>query len=258
VDKGKEVKKVQVAIVERKIEPSEETFNKVYGIASMFAGENNSKELFEAAIKKMGYLKKVATNLTPGETRIAGLETPRPIITWAYKAQKDEISKPFTLKNTYVVAMLTEIREDGIAPLEQVKTQVEIEAKKEKKAKQFVEKLEKAGNGNIDAIAKSLNLPVEMATNITFASFQIPNLGAEPQLIAAACTLKKGVVSKPIVGTNGVYVLTVTNTVEAEKISDMKAEKERAIRGVQSRGFYQPYEILKEAAKIEDFRYNFF
>ena len=48
------------------------------------------------------------------------LEQPRELIRWAYKANRDEVSKVFTFGDKYVVAKLTNIKESGTLPMEEV------------------------------------------------------------------------------------------------------------------------------------------
>ena len=76
-------KKVQLGILERKIVPSTETYQKTYSLASKFAGENRTYKKFEEAISKEGLVKKEAPGLLKMGTFISGLESPRPLIRWA-------------------------------------------------------------------------------------------------------------------------------------------------------------------------------
>ncbi len=55
-DKGKEVKKVQVGILERKVEASNITIQAIYQKASAFAGSNNTGEKFSSCLEKRKYV----------------------------------------------------------------------------------------------------------------------------------------------------------------------------------------------------------
>jgi len=261
LDKGTEVKKVQVGTIERKIEASQATDQSIYQIASRFAGENNTAEKFESAVTKNKMAKKVAPNLGAGDFALPGLPNAREVIRWAFQTEdKNAISNPVRLENAYVVAQLTEIRETGYATLEQVKSSIEIEVRKEKKATQMMDKLntEIKKSSNLESIANGLNIKLENATGVTFNSYGLPSAGMEPQVIAVATSIKKNVLSKPIKGLNGVFLLMVTNTVDSEPTKDFSQDKMRLQQSLQGRANYSAYEALKEIAKIKDLRYKFF
>ncbi len=266
VDKGKDAKRVQVAILDHKVIPSQLTRDSIYTIASVFASQNPTIKEFENAVTKGNMLKKIANNLTPGESKIAGLENARMIIRNAYKAEKDNIildeakSAIFDMGDKFVVAYLTQVRNEGVAPLELVKTQVEMEVRKEKKVKQFTDKMtaEIAKTKNMEQIAVALGVPLESAQTITFASFSIPNAGVEPAVIAAASILKQGVLSVPLKGNNGVFLIEVTNIAQPTPVTDYKEEKDKLTKSLGSRANFQAYESLKEVAKIKDKRYKFY
>ena len=64
---------------------------------------------------------------------IPGLENSRELIRWAYENDENTISQIFDLSDKYVIAALTDVKEKGYAPLEDVKTEIEIALMKEKK-----------------------------------------------------------------------------------------------------------------------------
>ncbi len=71
-----------------------------------------------------------------------------------------------------------------------------------------------------------MGLTVQEATQINFRSYTVPGAGTEPALIAAASVAKQGVVTGPVKGINGVYLLVANNVTtthgEDEKTSYRK------------------------------------
>ena len=258
-DKGKENKKVQVAIVERKLEPSNKTFQKYYADASKFATNFNTKDKYEAAITQQNLAKRVGTNIKENDKTIQGLDQAREIVRWVYKAKKDEISPIFDLNNRYILAMLTEIREKGTAPFEQVKAQVEAIVKKDKKSEQIIKKFNEAisQNKSLDEMAVMLGVNVDTAKAVSFSSFQLPNLGMEPAVIATASLIEKDKLSEPVNGNMGVFVIKVYNTVKNTD-TNVKAEQDKLTQSAKSRSEYQAFETMKTNANIEDFRAKFY
>jgi len=258
-DKGKYVKKVQVASLERKVEPSSKTYQNYYSTANQFAGRNNSRDKFENAVSDEGLTKRIANNILENDQRVAGLESPRQLIRWAFSADKDDISPIFEFGNRFVIAMLTEVREEGPATLDQVRIEVELNVKKEKKAQQLAEQLsaELELSQDLSELALKLNTSVEEATNISFSSFSVPGAGIEPKVISTAVNIEQGVLSKPIAGVNGVYIILVNNIIGVEE-ADYIAEKAQLINNLQARANYEAYEALKVIAKIKDKRSKFY
>ncbi len=253
-DKSPENKKILVTTVARQLLPSSDTYQKIFGEASKFAGTYNTSAKFDTAIINKGYTKRIAANIKEIDKKIAGLENPRELVRWTFKAQKNDVSPVIELGNRFVIAKITDVREKGIAPFEQVKTIIEPIVIKDKKA----EKIKQTFVGtDLKQIAQKLNLDVKEAENISFATFAIPGAGIEPVVIGVATNTAKDVMSKPIKGNNGVYQLVVTNTKET-KSTTKEQEKKILTNDFSTRVDYQAYEALKKAADIKDERAKFF
>ncbi len=257
--RGKEVKKVQVAIVERKVEPSTKTFEDYYSKASQFAGNNRTEQQFDMAITEQNLNKRVAT-VTQNQKQVGGLENPRELVRWAFNSNKGDVSSEvFSFGSRYVVAVVTDVKEKGIAPLIQKRTEIEVAVKKQKKAEFFAEKFNASVNSgkSLDEIALEHGLKVELAEAISFASFQVPGYGAEHKVIASAVGLEQDKISKAIEGTSGVFVIKVDAISEKADINP-DAEKSRLMSASQQRVDYDVYNSLKKNANVVDNRSKFF
>lgn len=253
-------KKVQVATIERKLEPSSKTLQAVFVKASEFAGKNKTNDLFQKAVVEDKLNKRVVDNIKENDKTIAGVESPRQLIRWAYDNKKGTVSEPLQFGNKYIVAALTDIREKGVATLEQVKDEVKQKAIKEKKAELFANDLNTAmaGGIQIDALATKLNLHVEQASNINFNTNAIPGLGNQPAVIGAVTALKAKTISKPIVGKDGVFIVSVESRNDAAAQKDYKAQQTAAIAQLQPRVDYEVYDALKLNANIVDHLVKFY
>lgn len=258
-EKGKEVKKVQVAIVERKVNASSKTIQSIFAESSQFAGINNTKELFTKAANEKKLTPRMASNLLENDRKIAGLDNPREIIRWAFKSKVGNVSNVFELGENFVVATLTEIHNEGFAPLTQVKDEIAIKVIREKKGELLSKKVQDAlkVSQNIESVAQNLGLRVEQAARVSFSSYSIPNAGIEPSVIAAATISAEGKMVGPIVGNSGVFALSVT-AVNKEESGDSNSEKTRIAGSYASRAYYEAYETLKKNAKIKDNRSKFY
>ncbi|MFI5219745.1 MAG: SurA N-terminal domain-containing protein [Bacteroidia bacterium] len=250
---------VIVGTIDRKIEPSTKTYQSYYSKANEFAGKNNTAAAYDKAITDQGLNKRVAENLTEVEKNIAGLESPRELVRWAYKSKKDDISKAYEFGNKFVVAKLVEVKEKGVAPLEQVKDKVQAEVIKDIKAKQFIEKINtvSAGITDINALAAKLGVTAVITRNLTFASPYIQNVGMEANLVGTIFNLKKGQLSKPVKGESGVFVVVVDDFTEPAPVKDYTEAKKQLTQQLGYRS-YELFNALKEKANISDNRGKFY
>jgi peptidyl-prolyl cis-trans isomerase D len=258
-DKGKEIKKVQIGMLERKVEPSSATFQAMYQKASTFAGVNNTADKFDNAVKKENLPVKSANNLTENTKQIQGIEGSRELVRWVFKSEKNTVSPVMEFGNQFVVAKLSQVKEKGTAPLDQVRDQVELAVLKEKKAEKLIEKLTKEESGvkTIDELAGKLGIVAQTAQDITFNSYVLPNAGFEPNVIAASVNTLPDKLSKPIKGSNGVFVIYVTSVSETGQANPELTMK-RLYGNMEGRVNYEAFNILQKMANVKDERAKFY
>ncbi len=259
LDQAKDVKKVKVAIVERIVEPSTQTYQFYYGKANKFGSTYNTKELFSKGIEAEGLTKRVANDIKEFDKNIPGLESPRELIKWAYQAEVNDLSPIFDLGNSFLIAVLTNAQEDGYADIEKIRTIITNEVKKQKKADKLTleirEKIEKVGN--LNELANDLKTDVKQANNIRFSNTSIPGAGFEPAVIATAFVLSENEISSPIKGNNGIYVITVS-LVEINPLGDAQIQKQRLMMNYQQRANVEAYNTLENLADVKDYRAKFY
>jgi peptidyl-prolyl cis-trans isomerase D len=257
LEKSKETEHVKVGFIERVIEPSQETRQQVFALATDFVSKVKNFEEFKTVSGEKALVKRTANNLTPTESKIAGLDSPREIIRWAYNtAEKNQVSDIFELNNKFVVAVLTEVREKGIATLDQVKEDIILNVRKNKKADSFIAEFNKYPGVKIDELSAKVSEPANEGMNITFNSFSLPNVGIEPEIIAAMSVSAKGFISKPMKGNNGVFVYEITNVIPSDQ-KDFSQDKIRVANDLKTRVEYQTFEALKKYSEITDKRVKF-
>jgi len=258
VDQKGNTEKRAVAFIDRAVEPSTKTFQAVYGAADEFARTTTSIASFDQEIASRGLNKRIASSLKENDKTIAGLENPRELIRWAYKSEKGNISDVFELGNTFVVAALTAVREEGFTAIEDIKDELEAGAIKEKKAATFIKEFDAARAGNIQTIADKMNLPVEVKENILFSANAITGLGREPALLGTVSGMETGDISKAIKGDQGVYVVYLESRSEVPAQPNYASNASILNSSLSSRVDYEVFEALKEKAEIVDNRAKFF
>lgn len=258
LEKSAGAKQIQVAVLERKIVPSQATYDIMYNKAGAFAANNLNPIAFDSSIVKSGYNKRIADNIKESDKNIPGLEQPREFIRWAYTAKKGEISRVFTIGDKYVVAHLVDIREKGYLPMEAVKDQITAEVRKQKKADMLVEKINNANATSIDALAQKLNVTANDAENISMSNPYLPGIGNEPKVVGTIFTLKAGQLSKPVKGDNAVTVLSIKEFKEPAPAPDLSPTAKQIADQRKNRSDYEVFNALKEKAEIVDNRGKFY
>jgi peptidyl-prolyl cis-trans isomerase D len=262
LDKTKETPKVQIVSIERQEQPSKATIDSIYLKANTFAGKNTTLDLYEKAVVKDGLNKGIAADVHPTDRTIRGLDAPKELVRWMFaeERKKGDVSQPFQLGEKFVIACLTSVKEKGIAPLEEVKDKVEVEVKKQKKADKFIEMFAKASAGvtKIDELATKLREPALTADNLTFVNSFIPGIGQENELIGVMAGDKAGVISKPVQGNGGVFVMMIEKASKANAAGDVKMIRKQSLSAMQSRADGEVFEALKENANIKDNRAKFY
>ena len=216
-------------------------------------------------LPKEGLNKRVANDIAPQQKTLPGLDNPRSLIMALFQAEKGKIildnsqQAVFEVGDKYVVAYCTKAQEEGIAPLKDVENDIRFVLLKDKKADLISTEFNKniSPGKTLDDIARTMGLTVQEATGINFRSYTVPGAGTEPALIAAASVSKQGILTGPVKGTNGVFMLTANN-VAVSQGEDLKLIQNRLESTFQMRGTYEAYEALRKSANIQDKRYKFY
>jgi len=254
------VKKVKVAIVKHDIKPSSETFNKFQLQASEFAGSNRTAEQFTKTVADKGLNKRSAQFVKEMDYTIPGLESARDVIRWAYdeKTEKGMVSEQVfdNSPGKFVVALIVEKREKGVAPFEQVKTYIEPLAKRDKKAEQIIEKVKTASNGTKDIyqVAQKLNVTVDTVGQLTFSAYNFPKYGPEPELVGTIFTLKKNDLSAPIKGKMAIYMVYLQDIVKLQATTNLDMIKMQTMSYFKSRVENDVFKAIKDKTNIVDNR----
>lgn len=261
--KGKETKQVRLAVLVRNVEPGTKTYQQVYAQASKFASENQDGADFAKSVTEQNLTKKVA-RVAETDQQVFGLEQSRSLVRAAYQSDVNDIlvnnegSTIFEFGDNFVIATLTGIQEEGIAPFEEVKLRVELAVRKENKAKVLATKMKEAISGDdLHVIAQKLGADVRTASGINFTMYSVPAIGVEPAVVGTVASLKKDQLSEPVKGNNAVYLLKVISVSKGAD-TDVAAEKQRLDQALGYRAVYQAYEAQRKSVEIEDKRAKFY
>jgi peptidyl-prolyl cis-trans isomerase D len=254
----------KIAYISKPIEVSQETETNALSEASLFAGDSRDQKSFDANVEKLkakGVNKIVAAGITPMASDIQGLGPSRPFIKNIYKAKKGDVLDPERVGDSYVVAIVTEINEEGTLPVAKARPLAEPLLKNKKVAEKLKQKI--GTITTLEAAATALGgKPIETADSLRMTGARPPILTRESKIIGAAFNpANRGkVVTEAIEGADGIYVIRVDN-VTATPVPDANVAEQRKARYQQGKqqAMYQPtLKGLRDAAKIKDRRSDFF
>ena len=256
------VQKIQLASVVRHIFASDETNQDYYNRAVKFRGKATDLEKFTEQAREFGLDPRFAPNITRDQASSPGIEDPIRITKWAFTSEVNSVSNIFSqADDKYIVAVLTEAREEGYAKLESVRAELTLALKKEKKAEKLVEQLREqlAGVNDLAQFGTQNNENVGEATQIKFANTYVAGVGLEPYVVGASMYLPLDQISDPLVGESGVFVIAVTNRSEVPVADGAdKAARTRLRYTLESRSNFEAYNALVDAAKVKDNRLEIF
>ncbi len=247
------VERVSVAIIEQAVEPSSETVRNAYQSASEFAIGVTDRESFMAKAGEQGFPTNVATDIARNAKTIAGLRTAGELVSWAWSAEERDISNPILADNTYVVAFLDRVKQAGEPRFEHVEEAMRAGAIQEAKAEKLVASM---GGSDLASIAADQGVDVRNSGKVALKFPTIRGAGAkaEPLVVGTAAGSEIGAVVGPIVGENGVWVISTKSVSEAPAKDDFLSEQTSLL--ARARGAF-PQRILNsmlEEEELQDMR----
>jgi len=254
-------RKIKLATVTKEIRFSDRTSNYYFSIASNFSADNSTSKKFDEAVIENQYIKRVAEELKELDNEFSGVENAREIIRWVYReeAKVGDVSTVFNFQDKFIVAKISAIREEGVAPFETVKDIIQPIVLKNKKSEILIAELNKDLSANMDlaSISEKYGKKLDTIENISFSSFSLPGVGIEPNVNAVVSNIEMNKISKPIKGNNGVFLVKVINNKPAPEKTDFTEDKLSVMRN-QASQVYKLFEAVEKKAEITDNRARYF
>ncbi len=241
------VERVSVAIIEQAVEPSSETVRNAYQSASEFAIGVTDREAFMAKAGEAGFATNMATDVARNAKSIAGLRSATELVSWAWNAAEGDVSNPILADNAYVVAFLDRVKEEGEPRFEHVESEMRAGAIEEAKAEMLVEKMQ---GSDLASIAEQNGAQARNSGKIALKFPTVRGAGAksEPVVVGTAAGAEIGSVQGPIVGENGVWVISTKAVSEAPAKDDFLTEQTTLL--ARARGAF-PQRVVNAMFKAE-------
>lgn len=259
VGAGNRVRHYRLATLSYPIEASQTTKNALHNEANKFSVEiskTSDKSFDELASATSAMV--FSTNLEQNSRDVEGFEDARELIRWANEAKVGKASEVFTIDNSYVVAVVTEINDNEYKSLEEVKTLVKSALIKEKKYEIIKAKMTGA---TLKEIAKNAGAKVEKFNEAKASSYYIRNIGPEPRVAGALAEVseeQKGKVLPLIKGANGVFAVVVEDIAVENDAQTIKAERVKKQAQVEAMATNRAMFAIQDMAEVVDNSVMFF
>ncbi len=194
------------------------------------------------------------------QAMIPGLDVGREFARFLRRANEGDVSEPIDAGDSFVVVRLLEAREEGVAPFEEVRPQIESAVLLEKKKEVQLARLRDAMTGatSFRSIAAAAGTQVEPVTDLSLAAGTIPGYGAEPRAVGAAFGLRPGQQSGVIAGDQAAFVVRTTSLVggtEGELTAEARTQLRQELLQRKRQRILQAWlQGLRDQADVEDFR----
>lgn len=250
--------KKQVAIYEKEVLASKETFNQFYNKANKFAtAAAGSYDNYKKAVDTMGVYSHQLKYMLEGNEKLGAIDNTKDITRWAFENKVGKVSDIKTVDNIYFfIATVTGIHKEGYAPVSEVASSIKqklySEKFAEKKTAEIATKI--AGLSSLTAIADKLGTTVTTQDGMSFSSTSSYSL--DPVLVGAVASAKEGVISKPIAGNMGTFIFKVKSHETGAFYTKDDAKNHRLQMARYSSQFIVP--VMIQDADVKDNRSRFF
>ncbi|MBP8193245.1 MAG: peptidylprolyl isomerase, partial [Chitinophagales bacterium] len=242
--------------------PSNETEKIAYDKAVAFQQKNQTAEQFDKAAKTENLAKNVV--LTQNMTDVPQIGSARKLVQWAFQQDKPNVISDFDNDYKYMVAKLSKVIPKGLPKAEDVREELSLIIRNQKKGKDLVEQLNKAaaGTSDLSAIAaKVKDATVSDTALVRLSSAYVQGLGNEPKLVGTTFGVPVGKTSKAVAGERAAFIVQPKTVDEnaPEMGGDVNMYKQQMQRMFISRlNFQSIFESIMKKSKVEDTRYKFY
>ena len=253
-------KAFKISSVSRLLVPSENSRDVAYRKADLFRGNSSDLESFESNADSDGINVYDAPNVDKNARRFGTLGNARQIVSWLFRdASQGSVSKVYEIDDNYIIAVMTGETEEGTAPLENVKNEVTLKVKNQKKSAVIISKLQSMeGDLNQLAEAYGTDATVYSTSDLKLSSNSIPNVGFAPEAVGKAFALAPGARTAPFASENGVLILELVSKTPAPEIADYSLYSQQLQQQLENRTSFNISNAVKKFADIKDQRYKFF
>ncbi len=259
--------RVRVSYVRKNIKPSKTTTRTAYTKATELIRNNSSLDALKAAAEANPALQYNTTNpVTTNDHNLLQLgatEESRKMVKFAFENSIGEVSSDVYrfqdqvdfYDNKYVVSAVESVQGAGKPSIDNVRDMITPIVRNMKKGEIIKGKI---NTQDLFSIANTFESQVDTASNVSFSNPNVPGLGQEAKVVAAAFKINQNAVSQPVIGENGVYIVQTTSKPDSPAPSNLGAIRNTISQPSKNQVATGMIQSMKKNANIEDKRSSFF
>jgi len=261
---GRDRREIKIVDLALKVRASGETIETAYQYAQDFAYLAKD-EGFEKAAENSKY-RVLETPEFQKTGSIPGIGQNDVVTSFAFGNKLGTISEPVYTKDGIIVIMVSNVREEGIRSLEEVKSTVKSMAIKQKKMEKVREQVDAfyktltSSSDIISAAQSNVNL-IAQNTGVFKPTDGPPGIGRDLKFIGSALSLNPGELSKPFEGNRGYYIIQLLSKSPFDSVkysSERELLSGQILQEKRNRAISDWHNALREKADIVDNRDKFF
>ena len=250
---------VKVATLALRNIPSEKTSDSVFNIASKFEIDlSNDMNVYDIASKYKLEVKDLS-DIGELDHDLPSLPNQRRLVQWLFdeETEVNDYERFDVSSGGYVLAILTEKKNEGLKSNDQVLLEVLPTLQNQKKADLIIK-----NNRNIDnleSLADENNTEVINVDVLNKNTPLVAQAGFEPKIIGTAFSLDLNESSKLIEGETGVYMIRVDKITKAENLPNSFTPYEKQVSSkLRSNIDFNVVQSLKKSSEIVDNRSDYY
>lgn len=250
--------KKQVAIFEKEIQPSKETFNTYYTQANSFATIANGKlEGYYKAVDSLGVYSHRLGGVLESAESYGSVDNAKEITRWIFDAKAGKASGVITVNNKFFfVAAVKAAHKEGYKPVKEVASSISQylynQKKNEKQTAEVAARIE--GVKTIEEAAAILGKTVEHMKDVQFSAFGAQSV--EPAVLGAAFKAEEGQLCGPVKGIMGTYIVKVVSRNAGSFYTEQDAKNYSSQKAGYSSNMIIP--VMGEEAGVTDNRARYY
>ncbi len=215
---------IKLATISKKLIPSEATSNQVFTDATQFELDVQVAD-FKAIAKQNNYAVKDINGVKALDESLPVLGTQRQVVRWAFEEGRQVTDvKRFALSTGgYVIIQIKDVKEAGLPDVDELKATVTPLVIKEKKKAMLLKQI--SGYDSLEDVATKFEQTVSTANAVNRFTSMLAGVSNEPEVVGVGFGMAEGVVSQPIGGNSGVFVVLVKAKTAAEDLSNYAGYK---------------------------------
>lgn len=261
LDTKNPVTKYNTAIVKRIAQFSDETSDDAYNKLSSFVASNNSVDELKANAEANGFRLLSYPNFQSAAYNVGSVAKSHDALRWAFDAEEGQVSKIYEVgenNDHLLVVGVEKIHNKGYRPVEDLAISLQQEAVNNKKAEILMQKFAGVTTMEQAKAIEGIRLDTVKYVNFTTPAYISSTFSSEPAIGAAVYNIDREVLSAPVKGQGGVYVVEKITPDNHSSEFDEKAEGER-MRSMEAT--YLNNTVLQQLyimADVDDIRYKIF